>query len=178
MITVRRGERADLAGLRRVLARIAEEPDAERHVPIEPDEVESLAAGMLPLLDRDEDTPGAMFVAVASGARSTGEIDTAEPIGWVTMRGSDRKRLAHQCTLGISVDRAHRGRGVGRALMAAAIAWARDAQLARIELRVMTRHTAAIALYEAMGFVHEGTVRGGIRIAGQLHDDYVMGLLL
>jgi hypothetical protein len=29
-----------------------------------------------------------------------------------------------------------------------------------------------------MGFVKEGTVRGGIRIRDALHDDFIMGLLL
>jgi RimJ/RimL family protein N-acetyltransferase len=168
VIVVRRGEPGDLPALRALLAAIAAEPDDERHVPIEPDEVDALAAGFVPLLDRAGAAPAAMFVAVVD----------ERAVGWVTMRGSDRKRLRHQCSLGISVDRSARRRGVGRALMTAAIGWARDARLARIELRVMTRHTAAVALYERMGFVHEGIIRGGIRIGDALHDDHVMGLLL
>jgi RimJ/RimL family protein N-acetyltransferase len=168
VVVVRRGEPGDLPALRRILADIAREPDDERHVPIEPDEVDSLAAGLVPLLDRVPELPGSIFVAEVGGAVA----------GWVTLRGSDRKRLCHQCVLGISVDRAQRGRGVGRALMTAAIGWARAQRLDRIELRVMTRHDKAIALYERMGFVNEGTVRGGIRIHDALHDDFIMGLLL
>jgi RimJ/RimL family protein N-acetyltransferase len=167
-VVVRRGEPGDLPALRRILVDVADEPDDERHVPIEPDEVDALAAGLVPLLDRVPELPGAIYVAEITG----------KPVGWVTMRGSDRRRLRHQCVLGISVDRAHRGGGVGRALMTAAIAWARVQQLDRIELRVMTRHAKAIALYERMGFVKEGTVRGGIRIRDALHDDFIMGLLL
>jgi RimJ/RimL family protein N-acetyltransferase len=167
-VVVRRGEPTDLPGLRRILFDVSHEPDDDRHVPIEPDEVDALAAGLVPLLDRVPELPGAIFVAEVA----------AQLAGWVTMRGSDRKRLCHQCVLGISVDRSQRGRGVGRALMTAAIAWARGQRLDRIELRVMPRHAKAIALYERMGFIKEGTVRGGIRIGDALHDDFIMGLLL
>ncbi len=170
-VEIRRARPGDLPALRELLARIAGEPDDERHVPIEPDEVDLLLAGFASLIDPGEGpgvAPCAMLLACVSAA----------PIGWVTMRGAERKRIRHQCSLGITVDRAHRGRGVGRALMTAAIAWARDERLDRIELRVMTRHRAAIALYRRMGFVHEGIARGAIRIGDALHDDHIMGLLL
>jgi RimJ/RimL family protein N-acetyltransferase len=167
MVEIRLAEPGDLPALRDLLARVAVEPEPERHVPIEPDEVELLVAGIAPLLAPSA-APNAMFVACVDGTL----------IGWLTMRGSERKRLRHACTLGITVDRDHRGRGVGRALIAEAIDWARSAGIARIELRVMTRHGAAIALYEQMGFVHEGIARGSIRIGDALHDDHIMGLLL
>lgn len=167
-VAVRPATTADLPALRELLVRIAAEPDDERHVPIEPHEVDVLLAGFEQLIASPGAAPSAMFVAVAGDA----------PVGWVTMRGSDRHRIRHQCALGIAVDRAHRGRGVGRALMAAAIAWAREARLDRVELRVMTRHRAAVALYEKMGFVHEGVLRAAIRIGDALHDDHIMGLLL
>ena len=46
-----------------------------------------------------------------------------------------------------------RGRGVGRALGEAAIAWARGRGARRLELLSNTRLAAAIALYRALGFV-------------------------
>jgi RimJ/RimL family protein N-acetyltransferase len=170
VIAVRPATLADVPVLRELLARVAAEPPDDRHVPIEPDEVHLLLAGFEQMLGKPGNAPCCMLLALAP--------DTQQPIGWVTMRGADRARIRHQAVLGISVDRDYRGRGIGRALMAAAIAWARDVRLDRIELRVMTRNRAGVALYEKMGFEHEGIIRAGIRIGDTLHDDHVMGLLL
>ena len=80
---------------------------------------------------------------------------------------------------GMLVDREWRGRGVGSALIQAAIAWARDHGLHKLSLEVFTQNTAAIALYRKCGFVEEGhRVKHYRRANGELWDSLVMGLPL
>jgi RimJ/RimL family protein N-acetyltransferase len=81
--------------------------------------------------------------------------------------------------LGMLVDRAWRGRGVGSALVAAAIGWAGSHGLHRLSLEVFAHNTAAIALYRRCGFVEEGRRAQQYRRAnGELWDSIVMGLAL
>lgn len=81
--------------------------------------------------------------------------------------------------LGMSVARAWRGRGVGSALLAAAIEHARAEGLHKLALEVFPHNDAAIALYRKFGFVEEGRrVKHYRRASGELWDSIAMGLLL
>ena len=77
------------------------------------------------------------------------------------------------------VAREWRGRGVGSALMVAAIDWARGRGLHKLSLSVWPHNAAAIALYRKYGFVEEGRrVKQMRRQSGELWDVVDMGLLL
>jgi RimJ/RimL family protein N-acetyltransferase len=81
--------------------------------------------------------------------------------------------------IGMAVMREWRGRGVGSALLAAAIEWAREAGLHKLSLGVFVHNEAAIALYRKFGFVEEGCrVKHYRRASGELWDSLEMGLLL
>jgi RimJ/RimL family protein N-acetyltransferase len=81
--------------------------------------------------------------------------------------------------LGMAVAREWRGRGVGSALLAAAIEWARERGLHKLSLGVFPHNAAAIALYRKFGFVEEGRrVKHLRRASGELWDIVEMGLLL
>ena len=81
--------------------------------------------------------------------------------------------------LGMAVAREWRGRGVGSALLAAAIEWAREQDMHKLSLSVFPHNTAAIALYRKFGFVEEGhRVKHYRRANGELWDALDMGLLL
>lgn len=69
---------------------------------------------------------------------------------------SPKAKLRHRCDFGISVDQAYWGFGVGRALMNAAIACARKAGYEQMELEVVAENTAAVRLYESVGFIEFG----------------------
>lgn len=56
-------------------------------------------------------------------------------------------------SIAMTVAAEFRGRGVGHALMDAAIAWARTAPVRVLRLEVFPHNTAALALYERSGFV-------------------------
>jgi ribosomal protein S18 acetylase RimI-like enzyme len=79
--------------------------------------------------------------------------------------------------VGMCVDRAWRGRGVGSALMRAAISLARERGLHKLSLEVFAHNAAAIALYRRAGFVEEGRRIGQYRrSSGELRDSVIMGL--
>jgi RimJ/RimL family protein N-acetyltransferase len=81
--------------------------------------------------------------------------------------------------VGMAVARPWRGRGVGAALLEAAIGWAREQGLHKLSLSVFPHNTAAIALYRKFGFVEEGRrVKQFRRASGELWDSLEMGLLL
>jgi len=81
--------------------------------------------------------------------------------------------------LGMAVARDWRGRGVGSALLATAIEWARERGLHKLTLSVFPHNAAAIALYRKFGFVEEGRrVKQYRRATGELWDAVEMGLLL
>jgi RimJ/RimL family protein N-acetyltransferase len=81
--------------------------------------------------------------------------------------------------LGMAVAKEWRGQGVGSALLAAALAWARERGLHKVCLSVFPHNAAAIALYRRYGFVEEGRrVKQYRRQSGELWDTIEMGLLL
>jgi putative acetyltransferase len=81
--------------------------------------------------------------------------------------------------LAMLVDRDWRGRGVGSALVRAAIDYARGQGLHKLCLEVFAHNAAAIALYRKFDFAEEGRRRQQYRRAsGELWDSIVMGLAL
>jgi RimJ/RimL family protein N-acetyltransferase len=81
--------------------------------------------------------------------------------------------------IGMMVARDWRGRGVGSALVAAAIEWGREHGLHKLTLSVFPHNEAAIGLYRKFGFVEEGRREKQIRRAnGEIWDLIEMGLQL
>jgi ribosomal protein S18 acetylase RimI-like enzyme len=77
--------------------------------------------------------------------------------------------------IGMLVDSGWRGRGVGSALVRAAIGLAREQDLHKLSLEVFAHNTAAIALYRKCGFIEEGRrTRHYRRASGELWDSIVM----
>jgi RimJ/RimL family protein N-acetyltransferase len=79
---------------------------------------------------------------------------------------------------GLAVAPAHRGRGVGRALVEAAVDAAREHGARRITLRVLAPNAPARALYDACGFIVEGVQRDEFLLDGRYVDDVLMALTL
>ncbi|HSD88662.1 MAG TPA: GNAT family N-acetyltransferase, partial [Kofleriaceae bacterium] len=87
------------------------------------------------------------------------------------------RAVRHVATLGMSVKQGWRRKGVGRALLTAALEWAPTAGIKRVELYVYARNAPAIALYEGFGFAIEGRRRNFIREGDAYLDDLVMSRL-
>ena len=80
-----------------------------------------------------------------------------------------RPRERHLCEFGVTVGRAHRGIGVGRALLEAVEVWAREVGVEKIILRVFDTNARARALYEKMGYFSEGLERRAVKFP----DEYI-----
>ncbi|MEU2283983.1 GNAT family N-acetyltransferase [Streptomyces sp. NPDC013178] len=76
---------------------------------------------------------------------------------------------------GLAVADEARGRGVGRALIRAAVEEARRRGARRITLRVLGHNTPARKLYESEGFVVEGVQPEEFLLGGEYVDDVFMG---
>jgi len=99
--------------------------------------------------------------------------------GWVTVSRFRQDFRRHCVELGIGVQAAWRGVGVGRALMEAAIAWAAAKGFERVELGVRASNDRARRLYERLGFVQEGVARRAVKDDRGHYDDSIsMALFL
>ena len=85
------------------------------------------------------------------------------------------RRRAHAASIGMAVHDAWQGKGVGSALMTAALDLADNwLQYKRIELTVYVDNTAALALYKKFGFEIEGTHKQYAFRNGEYVDSYSM----
>jgi len=100
--------------------------------------------------------------------------DGGHLVGRLSLARDNHPSSHHVADLGLMIASSHRRRGIGRALLEQAAAWARDAGVHKLELHVFPWNEPAIALYEAFGFEREGLRRDHYRRDG----DYVDAILM
>jgi ribosomal protein S18 acetylase RimI-like enzyme len=84
----------------------------------------------------------------------------------------------HVASLGMAVAPEWRGKGVGSALLAEAIRWAKEMGVEKLALSVYPQNDAALALYRKFGFQEEGRLTGHSKKSIGYLDEIVMGLWL
>lgn len=89
---------------------------------------------------------GAWFVA----------LDGPDPVGIAAAVGDHDLGRAMKQLISMWVAPAARRRGVGRALVEAVVAWAREEGLSALQLEVTETNDAAARLYESCGFAFTG----------------------
>ncbi len=100
-------------------------------------------------------------------------------IGALTCGGGTLKADHHMTALGVYVAKDWRDQGVGGALMARCVDWARSSRaVERVELEVYANNARAIHLYEKYGFEREGCKRRLYYQEGKPIDMLIMALLL
>jgi len=108
-------------------------------------------------------------------AEEGGEIVGYVAVGRATRLESNR----HVADIrGLAVAPDHQGRGLGRALVQAALDAARERGARKVTLRVLGPNTAARALYESCGFVVEGVRRDEFFLDGRYVDDVLMARMI
>ena len=100
--------------------------------------------------------------------------DEGRIVGRLSIARDQHPASRHVADLGLMVAASHRRRGIGTALLDAAVRWARASSVRKLELHVFPWNEGAIKLYENYGFVREGLRRGQYRRG----DDYVDAILM
>jgi putative acetyltransferase len=95
-------------------------------------------------------------------------------VGRLSVARDPHPASAHVADLGLMVAKDARRQGVGRALLEAAVDWARVAGIRKLELHVFPWNEPAIRLYERFGFEREGYRKGHYRRAGEDVDAILM----
>jgi ribosomal protein S18 acetylase RimI-like enzyme len=128
------------------------------------------AAAYLPRLGLDRPDGGQFALGAFQG-------DTL--VGALSCERDHRLKVRHiGHVVGMMVHPQMRGRGLGRALVVACIARARDAGLEMLTLTVTSSNQAAVALYEGAGFRRYGRLEHAIKLDGAYHDKDLMVLQL
>ena len=106
--------------------------------------------------------------------------DGGEIVGYVAVgRATRLESNRHVADIrGLAVAPDHQGRGLGRALVQAALDAARERGARKVTLRVLGPNTAARALYESCGFVVEGVRRDEFFLDGRYVDDVLMARMI
>ena len=102
-----------------------------------------------------------------------GAFDAESLVGMVGALRAPRRKLRHRVDVwGVFVLPAHRGRGLARALLAAAIEQARAwPGVTQVHLGVSSAASAAARLYEGLGFVEWGTESHALQHEGTFADE-------
>lgn len=98
--------------------------------------------------------------------------------GYLFIIGSETNRTRHSAYLAIGIHSSSRGQGVGTKLFEQADKWAIENSISRLELTVMVRNHAGVALYQKMGFLIEGTKKSSLKVDGEYIDEYYMAKLI
>jgi RimJ/RimL family protein N-acetyltransferase len=102
------------------------------------------------------------------------EGEDGSVVGRLSIARDQHPASRHVADLGLMVAQSHRRRGVGRALLAAAVEWARRQDVQKLELHVFPHNEAAIALYEQFGFAREGYRKRHYRRGDEFVDAILM----
>ncbi|MFN2627306.1 MAG: N-acetyltransferase family protein [Gaiellaceae bacterium] len=97
-------------------------------------------------------------------------------VGRLSLARDPHPASTHVADLGLMVAAPARGHGVGTALLEAAVDWARDNGVRKLELHVFPWNEPALKLYDKFGFEREGYRKGQYRRAGKDVDAVLMAL--
>lgn len=86
---------------------------------------------------------------------------------------SERNRMRHRCTVGISLYRAFWGMGIGTALLSEILRCAKLAGFEQAELEVVSANAPARALYKKLGFAVTGTIPRAFKYKDGTYGDFL-----
>lgn len=105
--------------------------------------------------------------------------ENGQVVGWVSLsQWSDRCAYADTAEFSIYVHKNHRGKGVGRHLLAAIIEEAKRENLHTIVARIESSNDAIVHLCKIMGFSHVGIMKEVGRKFNRLLDVVIMQRIL
>jgi RimJ/RimL family protein N-acetyltransferase len=114
----------------------------------------------------------------AHAAVYVAEREDGALVGRLSVGRDPHPASAHVADVGLMVAIDARRQGVGTALLQAAVDWAREAGVRKLELHVFPWNEAAIALYDRFGFEREGLRREHYRRGGEYVDAILMAYVV
>lgn len=99
-------------------------------------------------------------------------------VAHLTCIGGHARRNAHTAKLVAGVLKKYQARGFAYQLLEQVKEWARNQDLHRLELTVMTHNEKAVNLYQKAGFHIEGIKKDNLLVQNKWVDEYIMALLL
>lgn len=122
-----------------------------------------------------EGESGAAFFQAQSYTGVAYDKDTGEIIGLYILHPNNVGRCGHICNASYAVKKDLRGCRIGEALVVHCLEQAKALGFRILQFNAVVKsNTAAIALYEKLGFVELGTVPGGFRIGEDTYEDIVL----
>jgi ribosomal protein S18 acetylase RimI-like enzyme len=127
--------------------------------------------------DFDRDTYRQRWRRIVAGEWGAAFVATGEDriVGYIGIH--PHEEYGH--VLGMLVDERYRGRGIGKALLDSAIAWARERGLPDVSLLVFPHNERALALYRNAGFEQREYYPNDVtRQTGEVWDTVLMTKVL
>src|SRR5262245_24537075 len=140
--------------------------DASAAVALRREALEGEPAAFLSSLEDDRAlSPAFVRESLATPAQATFGAFAPQLVGVVGIGREQKRKASHRAHVwGMYVTPAHRRSGIARALMDAAIGFARGLPgVGEVDLSVAASGEAAVRLYESLGFVAWGTEPHGMR---------------
>lgn len=106
-------------------------------------------------------------------------LDGENIVALATIHSASKIKSRHDGELGIVVEKAHQGQGIGSELIRQLIEWCKSNGVTkRISLDTRADNVPAVSLYLKFGFILEGCRRNSTLLDGKYYDLYVMGMML
>ena len=131
----------------------------------EPEEVQASLEEEAEFIRKNREDPRALMLSAFVDGRLAGSCSFG--------CGSERIRMRHRCTVGISLYREFWGMGIGTALLGEVLAGAKAAGYEQAELEAVSANEPAIALYRKFGFETTGTVPRAFRYGDGTYADFL-----
>jgi len=118
----------------------------------------------------------AIRVAGSQDSAMFGAYESTVLVGTVGVGRESMLKLRHKSFIwGMYVAPGQRGRGIGTALLKAALSFtAASTGVTRVNLYVNAANIAAVSLYQSHGFVTYGTEVDAMLVNGSYHDELLM----
>jgi len=118
------------------------------------------------MLQEIVDDPCHLFAFAVMGEALIGTVE----LQWKT----NRRRMAHVASIGVTVSASCRRRGIGRLLIETIIEQAKQRGLRKIKLEVFSQNQGPIQLYQSLGFRNVGRLRDEVRCNDGSYDDVII----
>lgn len=101
-------------------------------------------------------------------------VDEDEIVGYLGISRSHLAKLTHMAKFTVGVLEDYQRQGIATKLIDFAEEWAKEKDITRLEITVVTENEPALALFEKTGFEQEGTRKDSVNLDGDFYDEFYM----